>query len=89
MLFPVSAWKDGASCVIGEDSCGNRYLKRSDGVVSFWDHETDKEEALFPGVPEFIAALSPPVPVTLKPGQVRRVWIDPTFLEEQRRKKNA
>ena len=87
-LFPVSAWKE-TPCVIGEDSCGNRYLKRSEGTVSFWDHETEKEEILFPGVLEFLAALSAPTPVTLKPGQVKRVWIDPAFLEQQRRKKNA
>ena len=88
-LFPVSAWKKEAPCVIGEDSCGNRYLKRAEGAVSFWDHETEKEEILFSSVLEFLAAFSAPTPVTLKPGQVKRVWIDPAFLEEQRRKKNA
>ena len=88
-LFPVSAWKKEAPCVIGEDSCGNRYLKRSEGTVSFWDHETEKEEILFPGVLEFLAALSAPTPVMLKPGQVKRVWIDPAFLDDQRRTQNA
>jgi hypothetical protein len=88
-LFPVSAWNKGTPCVIGEDSCGNRFLKGSDGTVRFWDHETEEEEALFSNVSDFLAALLAPSPVTLKPGQVKRVWIDPAFLEEQRRKKNA
>jgi len=88
-LFPVSAWKKEDPCVIGEDSCGNRYLKWSDGKVCFWDHETEKEEVLFLGVSEFLSALSAPTPAVLKPGQVKRVWIDPAFLEKQRRKNNA
>ena len=88
---PLAApwWKKKEACVIGDDSCGNFYLRVCDGTVRFWDHEVEQDEVLFPSVREFLAALSPQAPVELKPGQVKRTWIDPAFLEEQRRKKNA
>ena len=74
---------------MGKDSCGNRFLLAPDGSVTFWDHETDDEKTLAPSMEAFLDSLSPPMPVVLKPGQVKRVWIDPKFLEEQRRKGNA
>lgn len=57
-LFPVSAWrpvsepwwKKKEACVIGEDSCGNLYLRVCDGTVRFWDHETEEDEVLAPSV---------------------------------------
>jgi hypothetical protein len=74
---------------VGEDSSGNLFLLASDGSVRFWDHETDDEKQLATSMETFLASLSAPMPVVLKPGQVKRVWIDPKFLEEQRRKGNA
>ena len=95
-LWPVQSWRphtercrqDG-SLIIGEDACGNFFLYAPDGSVSFWDHETDEETALAASVEEFCDALVEPTPVVLRPGQVKRAWIDPAFLAEQRRKGNA
>jgi hypothetical protein len=88
---PISEpwWKKKEACVIGEDSCGNYYLCVCDGSVRFWDHETGDDQLLFSSVRDFLTALSPPSPVELKPGQVLRGWIDPAFLEEQRKENNA
>ena len=88
-LILVSGWRKEGAYVIGEDSCGNNYRRHLNGSIWFWDHEKETEEILFSSVPEFLAALSAPTAVMLQPGQVKRVWIDPAFLEEQRRKKNA
>ena len=92
-LFPVQSWRphtepcrQAGSSVICEDSCGNFFLCAPDGSVSFWDHETDDETILASRVEEFLAALVEPTPVVLQPGQVKKVWIDPAFLEELRRK---
>ena len=94
-LYPTSSWKPQAgisqpdSVVVGEDSCGNLFLLASDGSVRFWDHETDDETILAVSMESFLDSLSAPTPVVLKPGQVKRAWIDPKFLEEQKRRKNA
>ena len=61
----------------------------SDGSVRFWDHETDDETVLAASMEAFLDLLSAPTPVILKSGQVKRAWIEPKFLEEQRRKGNA
>jgi hypothetical protein len=94
-LYPVSSWlpfsdaPDRGLAVIGEDSCGNQFLYSPDGCVLFWDHETDDETFLAKTINEFLGSLSPPAPVELQPGQVISAWINPAFLEEQRRKANA
>jgi hypothetical protein len=95
-LFPVESWRPhtepcrhAGSLVIGEDSSGNFFLCAPDGSVSIWDHETDDETVLAASVEEFLAALVEPTPVVLKPGQVKKVWIDPAFLEELKRKGDA
>jgi hypothetical protein len=95
VLFPVSSWKprpgvsQSDSVVVGNDSCGNLFIMASDGSVRFWDHETEDETTLAASMDAFLDSLSPPTPVALKPGQVKSVWIDPKFLEEQKRKGNA
>jgi hypothetical protein len=95
ILFPVSDWEPHPgvsqpdSVVVGEDSCGNLFVMASDGSVRFWDHETEDETNLTASMEVFLDSLSPPTPVALKPGQVKRVWIDPKFLEEQKRKGNT
>jgi hypothetical protein len=100
-LFPVERWADETSTwirnceraekgvfVIGDDSGGNCYLLRA-GKISFWDHETDVETLLSGTLEEFLAALWEGSPVELNPEDVVRVWIDPEFLKEQKRKGNA
>ena len=91
MWRPVAAewWKKKEACVIGEDSCGNFFLRVCDGTVRFWDHETEEDEILAPSVRAFLSALAAPTPVQLRPGQVKSAWIDPAFLEELRRKGDA
>src|SRR6185437_6395661 len=86
-LFPIQSWQPHSepcrqvgSTVIGEDSCGNLFLHAPDGSVSFWDHETDDETILSASVEEFCVLLAEPTPVVLKPGQVKKVWVDPKFL---------
>ena len=95
-LFPVQSWRphtepcrQAGSLILGEDSCGNFFLYAPDGSVSFWDHETDEETILAPTVEELCDSLVEPTPVVLKPGQVKRGWIYPKFLEEHKRKGNA
>jgi hypothetical protein len=96
VLFPVSSWKTHRKgfrkeefVIVGEDSSGNRFLLAPNGSVAFWDHETDEKTPLAPSMEAFLDSLSAPTPVVLKPGQVLSAWIDPDFLEEQRRKGNA
>src|SRR5262245_32095236 len=95
-LFPAQSWKphrepcrQAGSLVLGEDACGNFFLYAPDGSVSFWDHETDDETVLAISVEQFCYSLIEPTPVVLRPEQVKKVWIDPEFLAEQRRKRNA
>jgi len=95
-LFQLPAWQPHSECcrqegsvVIGEDSCGNLFLRAPDGSVSFWDHETNDETVLTASVEVFCSSLTEPTPVILKPGQVKKVWIDPKFLAEQKKEGNA
>jgi len=94
-LLPTDAWRSGADIdhpelrIIGGDSCGNHFLIGAAGSVSFWDHETDEVTSLSPKLELFLGALVSPTPVTLKPGQVKRVWVDPTFIAKFRDQKNA
>jgi hypothetical protein len=100
-LFPVEAWADETSTwlgncersekdvfTIGNDSGGNYFLLRS-GQVTYWDHETDLETPLSKTLEDFLAALWEGTPVKLNPGDVIKVWIDPDFLREQKKKGNA
>ena len=95
-IFPVQSWRkhtepcrQAGSLVLGEDDCGNFFLYAPDGSVSFWDHETDQETVLAASVEEFCDSLVEPKPFVLRPGQVKTVWIDPDFLDEQRRQGTA
>ncbi len=95
-LYPVHLWalhhepcREPGSRILGEDSCGNVFLVAPDGSVSFWDHETDEETVLAASVEAFLAALVEPAPVTLLPHQIKRVWINPAFLEELKRSGDA
>jgi hypothetical protein len=70
----------------GTDSCGNYLLidEAKGSAVSFWDHELGHITAqLAPDFQTFLDRLErfDPGKVKLKPGQVKRVWIDPDFLK--------
>ena len=71
---------------LGEDGCGNYfYVDVRSGGVSFWDHEIDgQDELLAPDVSAFVTKLTPfdATRVKLAPGQVKRVWVDPSFKPE-------
>lgn len=95
-LFPVQTWRphtepcrQTGSLILGEDDGGNLFLQAPDGSVSFWDHETDEETVLATSVEQFCDSLVEPTPVVLRPEQVKSAWINPEFLDEQRRKGNA
>jgi hypothetical protein len=72
--FPV-AWAEGGNYVFVDES--------NNGAVYFWDHETAETTKLAFTFGDFLNLLQPfdPKTVELKPGQVKRVWIDPEFLK--------
>jgi len=70
---------DPTLTVLAEDVGGNLFGTRQDGSVWFWDHETDDLQTLADSIPEFVIHCGPASEVTLKPGQVKSVWIDPKF----------
>ena len=68
-------------------SCGN-YVLLDEGKgeqVYFWDHELPDENIikLANNFDEFLSTLEPfdINSIELKPGQVKKVWIDPEFLK--------
>ncbi len=80
---------------IADDNCGNLFVLaingRDSGNVYFWDHEFEADEGEPPrndnltlvarSFSELLDQLepSPADDVTLKPGQVKSVWVDPEF----------
>ena len=68
-------------------SCGNYVLldEGKGGRIYFWDHELPDENIikLADNFDEFLSMLEPfdINSIELKPGQVKRVWIDPKFLK--------
>src|SRR5688500_1512606 len=95
-LYPVQAWtphrktgRHAGSLILGDDECGKLFLCAPDGSVSFWDHETEEETLLAGSVEQFCEALVEATPVVLRPEQVKKVWIDPEFLAEQKRSGNV
>jgi hypothetical protein len=85
---------------IAEDDCGNRFclsVRREDlGCLYFWDHELEADEGEPPTFANlfkiansfhaFFEGLQKPAPVALKKGQVKKVWVDPDFLAELKKK---
>lgn len=71
---------------MAEDDCGNFvYVRAASGEVMFWDHEIENGDVfLADDISGFLKLLRPfdPVAVKLAPGQVKSVWIDPTFKPE-------
>ena len=93
-LFDLPEWRKRrkgfrAYDVFGEDDCGNEFLKAQSGAVYFGDHETGDLRLIADSLPAFLSGLVPQPKVELQPGQVKRVWIDPAFLEEQKRLGNT
>ena len=71
---------DGTSFdALAEDSCGNYFTTTEDGVVCFWNHETDDLVHLASSASEFVIHCADPPPVEFNPGQVKSAWINPAF----------
>jgi hypothetical protein len=73
-FLPV-AWAEGGNYVC---------LDLDNGGIFFWDHEEPSDELkLAESFRHFIEMLAPfdVKDVTLKPGQVKKAWIDPDFLK--------
>lgn len=93
-LFEVSDWRRrrkglGGYDVFAEDGCGNEFLRAHSGAVYFWDHETSDVHQIAESLPAFLAALVQQPKVGLLPGQVKKAWIDPAFLEAQKQLGNT
>ncbi len=93
-LLDVGTWRTRRNGlrvydVFGEDDCGNEYLRAHDDRVFFWDHETGETRQVAESLPAFLGALGPQPEIKLKPGQVKKVSIDPAFLEQQKRLGNT
>jgi hypothetical protein len=73
--YPV-AWAEGGNYVFVDEE--------KDGAVFFWDHEAPENIVkLAPNFGAFLDLLEPfdIKKIELKPGQVKKVWIDPEFLK--------
>lgn len=74
--YPI-AWAEGGNYVFVDEGKG--------GAVFFWDHELPQQIVeLAPSFAGFLESLEPfdIKTVELKPGQVKRVWVDPEFLKK-------
>jgi hypothetical protein len=69
-----------------EASCGNLvYMNPAKGTIYFWDHEIDSWDVkVADSFEEFLAMLErfDNSQINLKPGQVKRIWVDPNFKPE-------
>lgn len=72
---------DGAE-VFADDDCGNVFLLLPNGVVVFWDHETDETTELARDWNAFSQGCKQSGPVELDESDVLEVWIDPEFSKE-------
>ncbi len=71
--YPV-AWAEGGNYIFVDED--------KDGAVFFWDHELpDEPTNLAADFGSFLELLEPfdVGRIQLKPGQVRKVWVDPEF----------
>lgn len=69
----------------GEDDSGNFIcIDANDHRVYFWDHEIDSNKIVAENFGEFLGLLEPfdLSSVRLKPGQVKRSWVNPDFEPE-------
>jgi hypothetical protein len=58
LVLDAPWWKGKEVCIIGVDLGGNFLLRHSDGSVRYWDHATQSEALIAPGVRQFIRGLS-------------------------------
>jgi hypothetical protein len=73
--FPI-AWAEGGNYVFIDMA--------AEGAVFFWDHEQPEPPTLLASdFASFLNMLEPfdPASIKLRPGQVKRAWIDPDFLK--------
>lgn len=73
--YPI-AWATGGNYIFIDE--------QKDGAVFFWDHEEPEKIAkLASDFSAFLEVLEPfnVNSIELKPGQVKKVWIDPEFLK--------
>jgi hypothetical protein len=68
-----------AGRAFASDCCGNYFLLEEFGSVTFWDHETGEFIELANTWQDFVDWLIIPDRVEVRPGQVKRAWIDPEF----------
>lgn len=72
--------------LFAEDGSGNYfYISSSDGSVYFWDHELDGVDEKIAADPFSLVQKLQPFDasvVTLSPGQVTRIWVNPNFKPE-------
>ncbi|NYH98921.1 hypothetical protein [Cupriavidus plantarum] len=64
-----------------ENGCGDFFVRRNESFA-FWDHETSDIFLLAVGEERFLAGIVDTSPVELRPGQVKKVWINPDFARE-------
>jgi len=79
---------------IAYDACGNYFLVDVEqaGAVFFWDHEQPWDIIrVADGLCDFLDLLEPfdTRTVALRPEQVKRIWVDPVFLEKLKDKAKA
>ena len=75
------AWAEGGNYVFVDEAMN--------GAVFFWDHEIPEEPTkLADNFQAFLDGLQPfdVKSIELKPGQVKRVWVDPEFLKKLKNK---
>src|SRR4051812_5506790 len=78
-------FRDGV-VVFAEDDCGNWIGRRnSSAEIVFVDHETSAITVLARDLSDLIEHLVEWKGPDLKPGRVKRAWIDPEFLKKVRR----
>lgn len=72
--YPI-AWAEGGNYVFVDEG--------QNGAVFFWDHETQELIEIAINFGSFLDLLEPfdVQKIELKPGQVKKVWIDPEFLK--------
>ena len=79
--YPV-AWAEGGNYVFIDEG--------RNGEVFYWDHEVPEEiSRLADNFAAFLALLKPfdIKSIKIKPGQVKRVWVDPEFLKQLQNQK--
>ena len=75
--------------IFAEDGCGNEYLLNVEGNVFFWNHKTNGLQRIAASLASFLEGLVAPPEDKLQSGQLKKVWANPAFWEEQKRLVNV